>query len=387
MTTIHDPRYIKLIEHLVFIRNDKEVTQQQLAASLKQEQSFISKVENFDRRLDIIELYDWLAALGYNHKHFFSDIDWFIETTEVNRGLPALPVPKEARDTAEGVAIPLAWQGEIREVVIGNLSAKDYLQLEASISSIYAPLNHSKSVKNRDAIFQALSLGIDGYPMVNPSDIYHHIVYRLYLREYTRTQADRSWVRAGGEALELFLQAHYSKILAPYSIGIRWLVSDKEKAAALEQMGLTGLVGGSKLDIVLFGKVGKKEIVFGGIHVKASLAERVSDDVPCSEAMIKRGFSSYLLTLDAKSFPPPSGDLINRGELGTIENGSDKRKYIETHGSFTGCYSYNLRSVPSGEKTVSGRKIYTSTFDIKRDPLPAHIVAAWKEFQRRAMKE
>lgn len=383
MTTIYDPRYIKLIEHLTFIRNSKKITQQELAETLVHEQSYISKVENFDRRLDIIELYDWLSALNYNHKQFFSDIDWFVETTEVNRGLPALPIPKGVHDTATGIAIQLAWQGKLREVEIANMNSVEYLKLEESICEIYAPLNYPGSAKNREAIFKALSLGINGFPNVNPSDIYHHIVYRLYLREYTKTQADRSWVRAGGEALELFLETHYANVLAPYGIGIRWLVSAKDKLAALEEMGLTGLVGSSKLDIVLYGKHQGKEIVFGGIHVKASLAERVSDDVPCSEAMMKRGYSSFLLTLDAKSFPPPSGDLVNRGELGTLENGSDKRKYIETHGSFTGCYSYNLRSIPSGKETVSGKKIYTSTFDPKTDLLPVHIVEAWKNFQQK----
>ena len=382
MSTIYDPRYIKLIEHLASIRSTKKITQQQLAKKLDQEQSFVSKVESIDRRLDIIELYDWLAALEYDHKQFFQDIEWFVESTEIDHGLPALPVPKAARDTANGVAIQLAWQGEVREVVIGSLKARDYLALETKISGLYSSLNlPNAKLKNREAIYQALCYGIEGFPEVNPSDIYHHIVYRLYLREYTKTQADRSWVRAGGEALELFLESHYSKILNPLGIGIRWLVSKQHKIAALKEMGLTDQVGGSKLDIVLYGKVGKREVIFGGIHVKASLAERVSDDVPCSEAMISKGYASYLVTLDAKSFPPPYGDLINRGELGTLENASDKRNYVEVHGSFSACFSYNLRSVPSGKSTRSGRKIYSSTFDVKKDPLPEHVRHAWDAFQ------
>lgn len=381
MKTIYDPRYVKLIEHLIYIRNGKKITQNQLAITLKQEQSFISKVENFDRRLDIIELYDWLSALQYKHKLFFSDIDWFIET-DVNRGLPALPMPNYVKETKNGALIQLAWQGKIKEVLIEGLTAKGYLELETKICNIYAQLNKEhNTLKNREAIYQALSFAIGNWPQVNPSDLYHHIVYRLYLREYNKTQADRSWVRAGGEALELFIESHYAPILKPHNIGIRWLVKPADKVAALSQMGLTDLVGGSKLDIALYGKVGAREIIFGGIHLKASLAERVSDDVPCSEAMIKKGYSSYLVTLDAKSFPPPLGDLINRGEFGTLTNASDKRKYIETHGSFSACYSYNLRSVPSGITTISGKKIYTSTFDVKKDQLPVHIVKAWQAYR------
>ena len=118
-------------------------------------------------------------------------------------------------------------------------------------------------------------------------------------------------------------------------------------------MGLTGKVGDSKLDLVLYGNHEGKKVVFRGVHSKASLAERVSDDVPCSEAMMKQGFASFLYTFDSKSFPPPAGDLVNRGEMGTKEQPSDKRKYIEEHGSFDACFSYNLRTIPSLESTPS----------------------------------
>ena len=63
-------------------------------------------------------------------------------------------------------------------------------------------------------------------------------------------------------------------------------------------------------------------------------AERVSDDIPASRAMQAKGLLSPLWTLDVKSFPPPTGDLINRGELGTPDSPSDKRKYVELHGDF-----------------------------------------------------
>jgi hypothetical protein len=151
-------------------------------------------------------------------------------------------------------------------------------------------------------------------------------------------------------------------------------------------MGIDGEVGGSKLDIALYGQVGTKHVIFGGIHAKLSLAERVSDDVPCSVAMMKKGMVSYLLTLDAKSFPPPTGDLINRGELGSMASPSDKRNYIELHGSFDACFSYNLRTVPSSGETASGRRIYVSTFNPAVDRLPAELLTAWKSFRVRKKK-
>jgi transcriptional regulator with XRE-family HTH domain len=65
MSTIYDPRYIKLIEHLVVVREAAGITQNSLADSLELDQSTISKIEGLEQRLDIIELQDWLTALSY----------------------------------------------------------------------------------------------------------------------------------------------------------------------------------------------------------------------------------------------------------------------------------------------------------------------------------
>lgn len=73
MSSIHDPRYQKLIEHLIRIREFKNITQVELASSLKKHQSYVSKIENFDRRIDIIELYDWLNALNVSVISFLEE--------------------------------------------------------------------------------------------------------------------------------------------------------------------------------------------------------------------------------------------------------------------------------------------------------------------------
>lgn len=72
MSSLHDPRYRALIEKLIKLRESKLMTQVELASSLKKPQSYIAKVENFDRRIDIIELQDWLKALDTEIPIFFS---------------------------------------------------------------------------------------------------------------------------------------------------------------------------------------------------------------------------------------------------------------------------------------------------------------------------
>ena len=74
MSSIHDPRYRKLIQKLIAIRELRKITQVELATSLEKNQSYIAKVENHDRRIDILELYDWLKALDVPIENFLKEI-------------------------------------------------------------------------------------------------------------------------------------------------------------------------------------------------------------------------------------------------------------------------------------------------------------------------
>ena len=73
MNSIHDPRYRKVIKALIELRESNKVTKVQLATSLKKPQSYVSKIENFERRIDIIELHDWLIALNDNITDFLKN--------------------------------------------------------------------------------------------------------------------------------------------------------------------------------------------------------------------------------------------------------------------------------------------------------------------------
>ena len=74
MKSIHDPRYISMINHLKQVRKTKNVSQVELGERLGRDQKFVSKVESFIRRLDLIELCDWLDALNYGIDTFLQDI-------------------------------------------------------------------------------------------------------------------------------------------------------------------------------------------------------------------------------------------------------------------------------------------------------------------------
>lgn len=64
MSSIYADEYQLLIKLLRTARREKGLTQQQLASALKRPQSFIAKVENGERRLDVIEFAHFARLLS-----------------------------------------------------------------------------------------------------------------------------------------------------------------------------------------------------------------------------------------------------------------------------------------------------------------------------------
>lgn len=73
--SIHTNDYAVFLELLRGLRDRQGVLQVDLAKQLKAPQSFISKVENGERRLDVIELRNWCEALGVTFQAFCRDLD------------------------------------------------------------------------------------------------------------------------------------------------------------------------------------------------------------------------------------------------------------------------------------------------------------------------
>lgn len=65
MSGAHDPRYIEFIARLRNARKAKNLTQKEYGKSINKPQSFVSKVERCERRLDLIEAADWCVALQF----------------------------------------------------------------------------------------------------------------------------------------------------------------------------------------------------------------------------------------------------------------------------------------------------------------------------------
>lgn len=226
-------------------------------------------------------------------------------------------------------------------------------------------------------------------PAANPSDLWHHVIYRHLL---SQGWSDNRWKRVSGFALERALQLVYQTRLTP--LGIRMhIVSTATANAYLAKLGIVGFQA-SKFDMFLEGLVERKGsllgaakewVVFGSAHVKSSIAERIQDDVPASLAFMGRGLTSIAVTMDAKSYPPPHGHGINYGELGGrsigVEKDRIKRRYVENDGQFDAMFSYNLRTPESLAITPSGKRIMTLGMHGQQpDKLVAFLEARWKAF-------
>lgn len=63
MRAAHNPRYLEVVAALRRARKARGLTQAELADRLTKPQSYVSKVETCERRLDLIEAAEWCVAL------------------------------------------------------------------------------------------------------------------------------------------------------------------------------------------------------------------------------------------------------------------------------------------------------------------------------------
>ena len=74
--------YRLFLNELVQTRKACHITQMRLAESLRRPQSFVSKYESGERRLDIIEVWQILNAMNVNPKTFFENLDIHFKTSK-----------------------------------------------------------------------------------------------------------------------------------------------------------------------------------------------------------------------------------------------------------------------------------------------------------------
>lgn len=64
MKTIYHPTYQVLIQHLIELRKLKGLTQVMLAERLGKPQSYVAKIEGYERKLDVLEFVELCRVLN-----------------------------------------------------------------------------------------------------------------------------------------------------------------------------------------------------------------------------------------------------------------------------------------------------------------------------------
>ncbi len=72
--SVFTENYTEFLKLLILARKQAGLTQKEVADKLHKNQSYISKYENGERRLDVIEFADIAMAIGVNPVKIFEDL-------------------------------------------------------------------------------------------------------------------------------------------------------------------------------------------------------------------------------------------------------------------------------------------------------------------------
>jgi transcriptional regulator with XRE-family HTH domain len=75
VSSIHDPEYQRIIDALIDLREQANLSQKAIAQAIGLTQPDISKIERRERRIDILETLRWVQATGTETAQFFAQFD------------------------------------------------------------------------------------------------------------------------------------------------------------------------------------------------------------------------------------------------------------------------------------------------------------------------
>jgi hypothetical protein len=239
------------------------------------------------------------------------------------------------------------------------------------------------------AVEKAFWEAMHRWPKANPTDIWGFVIARGFLDPFnhpaTSARGDlaQSWKRTGGWALERILVTQYGPYLATKGVHLSMppLARKNVLLDMIRKRVTTTRLEADKVDVFLSGDDHGTEVCFGVVHVKNSFAERRTDDVAMSSALVAAGYVSPLWTMDCKSWPGPHPQ--HTGELGKLSPAprSAKRKDIEDDLYFSACFSYNRRTLPTPADANTKGRIYSCDLSNPDDDFSKYIIEEWRRFR------
>jgi transcriptional regulator with XRE-family HTH domain len=327
----------------------------------------------------------WCVLYRTTLQDLFRDVD--ASTLELGRALTWEPADR-------GLTLRFPYGKHIAEVQLDGADAAKCDELVDGLRGLLARSGEENAQVMSEAVASTFLDATRFWPKANPSDIWHFLISRAFLDPYNHpaskadTDLGQSWKRTGGWSLEQILVRHYGPTLAKAGVHLD-ILAKAEGQRLLDQAKLTGRVEAEKADAYVTVDVRGQRRLVGVIHVKASFAERRTDDVPMSRALLDAGYFSPLWTMDCKA--QPSARPNNKGELGTPDIGastgvrkvSSKRKNIEEDAEFSACFSYNSNTVPTPPTRRARARIYVCDFGNPKDVFFAETLKAAERIRQR----
>ena len=353
------------------LREASGLSQEALASNAGIDRSYMGGVERGERNPSLSAILDIASALGVPPCRLFEGIGEETPIPEQTSGMSAI-------EGGDGLVIEFRYDQFDAEYALPGATRAQYDEI---LNKMKAGL--SGKTKRSHVVSQSFLEAVLMWPGANPSDLWTFFINRAYCDRANhpaanaRLNLEQSWKRTSGWALEQVLVNHYRAFLEKHGVILR--ISDKnEKSHLLGAIEDSRIVPDKADILVIYGSQGSEKLL-GVIHVKASIAERRTDDVPMSQALINAGYLSVFWTMDAKSFP--SEKPVNRGEFGAVDDDvSDKRRDFEEYGHFSACFSYNRNTIPTPEEATASSRIFVCDFTNPDDRFARFLI---DELQRR----
>ena len=347
------------------IRDALGLTQEDLAETSGLDRSYIGGVERGERNPALNAILRLASALNVTPATLFHDIGEDVAQPQARDTVEAIP-------TADGLRIRFKYDQYDAEYPLFGATRSQYDEVTDVLKAGLA-----SGAKRSDVVAKAFLQAVKVWPEANASDLWTFVINRNYCDRSNhpdtnaRLNLEQSWKRTSGWALESVLVAHYGPFLMNNGISAK-IASKSEKSALLAGIDDSRIIS-DKADILLTYEHKGETRLLGVVHVKASIAERRTDDVPMSQALLQAGYLSVFWTMDAKSFP--SQQPVNLGEFGdaTESQASDKRRDFEVNGYFSACFSYNRNTMSTVRETVAAR-IYVCDFTNPNDHFSQFLV-------------
>ena len=344
------------------------MTQEDLSEASGLDRSYIGGVERGERNPALTAILRLASALRVTPGRLFEGFTVHGETHGQSESMTTQPVK-------DGLAIRFRYDQHDAEYLLSEATISEFNQVLSVLKDGLAA-GSTKTDVVADTFRRAVSL----WPSANPSDIWTFIVNRAYCDRSNHPEAnarlnlEQSWKRTSGWALERVLVGHYREFLLRNGLIVK-VANKSEKIALLGALNDPRVVP-DKADILITFNSGASEQLLGVVHVKASLAERRTDDVPMSQALIEQGYISVFWTMDVKSFPGEYPD--NQGEFGEagVDTINDKRRDFEEHGHFSACFSYNRNTRPTLQREGLAARIFVCDFTNPDDSFSQFLVEA-----------